>query len=66
MTSSPERGASARINLRLFKAGTESVLTYLGAQKDYNDVVRQYLETAVRHRRSGLRLNTALGQRIVP
>ena len=34
--------------------------------KDYNNVVRQYLETAVRHRRSGLRLNTALGQRIVP
>jgi cobalt-zinc-cadmium efflux system outer membrane protein len=52
--------------LRLFRAGTESVLSYLSAQKDYNDVVRQYLETAVRHRRSGLRLNTALGQRIVP
>jgi len=51
---------------RLFKAGTESVLIYHGAQKDYNDVVRKYLETAVRHRRSGLRLNTALGQRLVP
>ncbi|HEY7310395.1 MAG TPA: TolC family protein [Gemmataceae bacterium] len=52
--------------LRLFKAGTEDVLVYLSAQKDYNDVVRQYAETAVRHRRSSLRLNTAVGQRLVP
>jgi cobalt-zinc-cadmium efflux system outer membrane protein len=52
--------------LRLFKAGTEGVLTYLNAQKDYNDVVRQYMETAIRHRRGSLRLNTALGQRLVP
>ena len=52
--------------LRLFKAGTENVLTYLSAQKDYNDVVRQYADTAVRHRRSSLRLNTAVGQRLVP
>jgi outer membrane protein, heavy metal efflux system len=51
---------------RLFKAGTESILTFLGAQKDYNDVVRQYLETVIRHRRGALRLNTAVGQRIVP
>ena len=52
--------------LRLFKAGTESVLTYLNAQKDYNDVVRQYMETLVRHRRAALHLNTTLGQRLVP
>ncbi len=52
--------------LRLFLAGTENVLTYLNAQTDYNDVVRQYLETSVRHRRGALRLNTAVGQRIVP
>jgi cobalt-zinc-cadmium efflux system outer membrane protein len=52
--------------LRLFKSGTENVLTYLNAQKDYNDVVRQYLETLVRHRRAALHLNTTLGQRLVP
>jgi cobalt-zinc-cadmium efflux system outer membrane protein len=52
--------------LRLFKAGTEGVLTYLNAQKDYNDVVRQYMETLVRHRRGALHLNTTLGQRLVP
>jgi cobalt-zinc-cadmium efflux system outer membrane protein len=52
--------------LRLYKAGTEDLLAYLSAQKDYNDVVRQYADTAVRHRRSSLRLNTAVGQRLVP
>jgi len=52
--------------LRLFKAGSESILAFLAAQKEYNDVVRQYLETSVRYRRGALRLNTALGQRIVP
>jgi outer membrane protein, heavy metal efflux system len=52
--------------LRLFKAGSESILAFLGAQKEYNDVVRQYLETTIRNRRSALRLNTAIGQRIIP
>ncbi len=52
--------------LLLFQKGTESILAFLGAQKEYNDVVRQYLETTVRNRRSALRLNTALGQHIVP
>jgi cobalt-zinc-cadmium efflux system outer membrane protein len=52
--------------LSQFRAGTAGVLSYLSAQRDYNDVVRQYMETAVRHRRSSLRLNTAVGQRIVP
>jgi cobalt-zinc-cadmium efflux system outer membrane protein len=47
-------------------AGTESVLTYFEAQREYNDVVRRFLEASVRLRRSSLRLNTAVGQRIVP
>ena len=50
----------------VFKAGKGSLVDYLNAQKDYNDMVRQYLEMAVRLRRGELRLNTALGQRIVP
>jgi cobalt-zinc-cadmium efflux system outer membrane protein len=49
-----------------FKRGGAGVLMYLNAQKDYNEVVRHYLETALRHRRSQLRLNTAVGQRVVP
>ncbi len=52
--------------LRQFKAGTESLLGLFEAQKEYNDVVRRYLEASVRLRRSALRLNTAVGQRIVP
>jgi cobalt-zinc-cadmium efflux system outer membrane protein len=47
-------------------AGTESVLTYFEAQREYNDVVRRFLEASVRLRRSALRLNTVVGQRIVP
>jgi hypothetical protein len=30
------------------------------------EVVRQYRDTLIRHRRSMLRLNTAVGQRILP
>jgi outer membrane protein, heavy metal efflux system len=36
------------------------------AQLDYNQVVKQYLDTAVRHRRSMLSLNTVVGRRIMP
>jgi cobalt-zinc-cadmium efflux system outer membrane protein len=51
---------------RLFFKGQEGVTTYLAAQREYNDVVRQYLEALVRHRRNLLRLNTAVGERVVP
>lgn len=51
---------------RLFMQGQEPVVTYLNAQRNYQDVVRQYLDTLVLHRRSMLRLNTAVGQRILP
>jgi cobalt-zinc-cadmium efflux system outer membrane protein len=51
---------------RLYTAGEVNVVVYLDAQRDYNDVVKQYLDAAVRHRRSTLALNTAVGQRILP
>jgi cobalt-zinc-cadmium efflux system outer membrane protein len=51
---------------RLFTQGQESIITYLNAQRSYQDVVRQYLDTLILHRRSMLRLNTAVGQRILP
>lgn len=51
---------------RLFTKGQEGLVVYLEAQREYNDVVRQYLETRVRHRRNMLRLNTAVGQRVAP
>ncbi|MBV8229866.1 MAG: hypothetical protein JO329_07780, partial [Planctomycetaceae bacterium] len=51
---------------RLYIGGEVDVVIYLNAQRDYNDVVKQYLDTVVRHRRSMLALNTVLGQRILP
>ncbi len=51
---------------RLYTAGEVNVVVYLDSQRDYNDVVKQYLDAAVRHRRSTLALNTAVGQRIMP
>jgi outer membrane protein, heavy metal efflux system len=51
---------------KLYTEGASSVLDYLDAQLQYNQVVKQYLDTAVRHRRSMLSLNTVVGQRIMP
>ena len=39
---------------RLWQGGETSLLNFLQAQLDYNDVVKQYLDTAVRHRQSML------------
>ncbi len=51
---------------RLYASGNEAVDSYLIAQRDYNDIVRQYWEALIRHRRAMLELNTAVGQRILP
>lgn len=51
---------------RLFTKGQEGLISFLQAQSEYNDVVRQYLENLVRHRRNMLKLNTAVGQRVAP
>jgi outer membrane protein, heavy metal efflux system len=51
---------------RLWRGGETSLLNYMQAQLDYNDVVKQYLDTAIRHRQSMLSLNTTVGRRILP
>jgi cobalt-zinc-cadmium efflux system outer membrane protein len=51
---------------RLFEGGEVNSVAYLNAEKDYNDTVKIYLDTMVRHRRSMLNLNTVLGQRVLP
>lgn len=52
--------------LRLFVRGdTDARASYL-AQTVYNDAVRTYRDASVRHRRSMLKLNTAVGRRILP
>ena len=51
---------------RLFTSGREGIDVWLAARKDYNDVVRQYREVLLRHRRAMLKLNTVVGQRLLP
>jgi cobalt-zinc-cadmium efflux system outer membrane protein len=51
---------------RLRAAGAKSMPEFINALLDYNQVVKQYLDTAVRHRRSMLSLNTVVGRRIMP
>ncbi len=50
----------------LWRSGTQDILYYLNARSTYNDFVRQYLVILLRHRRSMLSLNTAVGRRILP
>ena len=52
---------------RLYLEGEiRDVTSYLNVQRSYNDVVRQYRDLAVRHRRGAFALNTAVGSRILP
>jgi cobalt-zinc-cadmium efflux system outer membrane protein len=51
---------------RLFRSGQLSLILFLAARKDYNDVAKQYLDALVAHRQSMLDLNTAVGIRILP
>ncbi len=51
---------------RLYLAGETSIVGYINAQLEFNQVAKQYLDTAIRHRRSMLTLNTVTGKRIMP
>lgn len=62
----PKFQAAANDVYELFRKGEGTVLDYLNARKDYNEAVRQYRDALIRARRAGLRLNAAVGQRIVP
>jgi len=62
----PASRASRDAALRRFEGGETSVLEYLEAQQDYNEVVRQYRDALVRARRAQLDLNTAVGTRVSP
>ncbi len=50
----------------LYRSGQENLVFYLNAQRDYNEIVRQYRDTLVQHRRNMLNLNTVVGQRVLP
>jgi outer membrane protein, heavy metal efflux system len=51
---------------RLYVDGKADELTFLAAERDYDQVVRLYRDTLVRHRRAMLKLDTAVGLRILP
>ena len=51
---------------RRWQGGSTSVLEFLSAQKDFNDRVKDYRDSVVRHRRAMLDLNTAVGTRLMP
>jgi outer membrane protein, heavy metal efflux system len=53
-------------SLEHFHRGTLDAAGYLTAQRDLDDLGRQYRDLLVRHRRSMLAVNTAVGKRIFP
>ena len=52
--------------IELRNRGAASFIDVINAQLDFNDKVKQYLDTAIRYRRSMLTLNTAVGKKIMP
>ncbi|HTU17292.1 MAG TPA: TolC family protein [Gemmataceae bacterium] len=50
---------------RLYAKGQVALDAFLEARRDYNEVVRDYLEALVHRRRDGFKLDTAVGQRLV-
>ena len=51
---------------RRWQGGEIPMQDYLDAQQDFNDLVRQYRDVLIRHRRAILDLNTAVGERVLP
>ena len=51
---------------RRWQGGEVPMQDYLDAQQDFNDMVRQYRDAMIRHRRAILDLNTAVGERVLP
>jgi cobalt-zinc-cadmium efflux system outer membrane protein len=51
---------------RLYAEGKLEELAFLSAERDFDQVIRLYRDTLVRHRRAMLKLNTAVGLRILP
>jgi cobalt-zinc-cadmium efflux system outer membrane protein len=62
----PASARAVKARYRLFDEGETAKIMYLDAQRKYNDNVKSYFDSLVRHRRSMLMLNTVTGQRILP
>jgi cobalt-zinc-cadmium efflux system outer membrane protein len=55
-----------RSAMERLRGGDISMPEYLDAQQDFNEMVRQYRDAMIRHRRAILDLNTAVGERVLP
>ena len=53
-------------SIEQFRKGTLDASSYLSARRDLDDLGRQYRELLIRHRRSMLAMNTAIGMRVFP
>lgn len=62
----PEIEKARGENVDKLRAGTLDAAGYLNVQRDLDDLGRQYRELLLRHRRSMLDLNTAVGVRVLP
>jgi outer membrane protein, heavy metal efflux system len=51
---------------RLLGAGEKSLVEYIFAQQEFNQIAQKFLDTAIRHRRSMVNLNTVTGKKIMP
>jgi cobalt-zinc-cadmium efflux system outer membrane protein len=59
--------ARENLGISLKESGTDmaGVISRIEAQRAFGEISRQYLEALVRHRRSMLRINTAVGARVL-
>jgi cobalt-zinc-cadmium efflux system outer membrane protein len=62
----PEAREMLKETIKLQRAGDKSIPELIAVQLDFNDKVKQYLDTAIRYRRSMLSINTVVGKRIMP
>lgn len=65
-TTLPRSRQALQRNLRDFAAGKITPDDYLSHLDDHGDTVKSFREALVRHRRSMLDLNTAVGVRVLP
>lgn len=52
--------------LELLKGGESDAVAYLGAQRDYVDVIRQYRDALIRLRRTAMKINTVVAMKLIP
>ena len=62
----PEIERSHAESLKRFNDGSLDAGTYFSVRRDLDDLGRQYRDLLVRHRRSMLDINTAVGTRVLP